>query len=174
MSLRRPTVAFLLKPFMWCHLDARLRHEFYLFTFRGVAPNTRSVFIYLFTYQVMHKYYYCCMSIIFIRDTFMHSLIISFVRTVLRVLSSTHLSCWFGQMLMKAISWMKSLIASPTPRGVPVSPVLSCLVLVLSASATPEINSSSLTSTLNELPVRSQVIHHFYLGLVACHHIHVS
>ena len=36
---------------------------------------------------------------------------------------STHLACWFGQMLMKAISWMKSSIVSPTPRGVPVSPV---------------------------------------------------
>ena len=34
---------------------------------------------------------------------------------------STHLACWFGQMLTKAISWMKSSIASPTPRGVPVS-----------------------------------------------------
>ena len=103
MSLRRPTLAFLLsplcgvakmpdcgisfKPFMWCRLDARLRHAFYLFTFRGVAPDTRSVFIYLFTYQVVHKYYYCCMSIIFILDASMHSLIISFVRTILRVLS---------------------------------------------------------------------------------------
>ena len=32
MSPRRPTVAFLLKPFMWCRLDARLWHAFYLFT----------------------------------------------------------------------------------------------------------------------------------------------
>ena len=61
--------------------------SFYLFTFRGVAPDTRSVFIHLFTYQVVHKYYYCCMSIISIHDAFMHSLIISFVGTVLRVLS---------------------------------------------------------------------------------------
>ena len=38
---------------------------------------------------------------------------------------STHLACCFGQMLTKAISWMKSLIVSPTPRGVPVSPVRS-------------------------------------------------
>ena len=30
---------------------------------------------------------------------------------------STHLACWFGQMLTKAISWMKSLIARPMPRG---------------------------------------------------------
>ena len=40
-------------------------------------------------------------------------------------IQSTHLACWFGQMLTKAISWMKSTIASPTPRGVPVSPVRS-------------------------------------------------
>ena len=38
-------------------------------------------------------------------------------------IQSTHLACWFGQMLMKAILWMKSLIANPTPRGVPVSHV---------------------------------------------------
>ena len=64
MSPRRPTVAFLFsplcgvaktpdsgisfKPFMWCFLDVRLRHVFYLFTFRGVAPDTRSVFSHLF------------------------------------------------------------------------------------------------------------------------------
>ena len=30
VSLRRPTVAFLLKPFMWCRLDARLWHACYL------------------------------------------------------------------------------------------------------------------------------------------------
>ena len=28
VSLRRPTVAFLLKPFMWCRTDARLWHLF--------------------------------------------------------------------------------------------------------------------------------------------------
>ena len=28
VSLRRPTVAFLLKPFMWCRSDARLWHFF--------------------------------------------------------------------------------------------------------------------------------------------------
>ena len=51
---------------------------------------------------------------------------------------STHLACWFGQMLMKAISWMKSLIASPTPRGVPVSPVRSWILVtcIIYASAT--------------------------------------
>ena len=65
---------------------------------------------------------------------------------------STHLACWFGQMLTKATSWMKSLIVSPTPRGVPVSPVrfLDLATCVISASAT-RINSSSLTPTLDEL-----------------------
>ena len=89
----------------------------------------------------------------FIHDAFMHSLIISFVRTVLRVLPSTHLACWFGQMLTKAISWMKSLIARPTPRGVPVSPMRSCLGHCIIRFRNPEINSSSLTSTLDVLPV---------------------
>ena len=51
---------------------------------------------------------------------------------------STHLACWFGQMLTKAISWMKSLIVSPTPRGVPVSPVRSWILVtcIIYASAT--------------------------------------
>ena len=51
---------------------------------------------------------------------------------------STHLACWFGQMLMKAISWMKSSIVSPTPRGIPVSPVRSWILVtcIIYASAT--------------------------------------
>ena len=40
-------------------------------------------------------------------------------------IQSTHLACWFGQMLTKAILWTKSTIASLSPRGVPVSPVRS-------------------------------------------------
>ena len=51
---------------------------------------------------------------------------------------STHLACWFGQMLTKAISWMKSLIARPMPRGVPVSPARSRILVtcIVYASAT--------------------------------------
>ena len=30
-SLRRPTVAFLLKPFVWCRLDARLRRALFIY-----------------------------------------------------------------------------------------------------------------------------------------------
>ena len=41
-------------------------------------------------------------------------------------------------MLTKAISWMKSLIARPTPRGVPVSPARSQILVtcIIYASAT--------------------------------------
>ena len=144
MSPRRPTVAFLLKPFMRCRPDVRLWHLFqalYVVSLR--RPTTACIlFIYLlrrrsrhpigfsvicFTYQVVQKYYYWIEHHYFCSWCIRACIFISFVRTVLRVLSSTHLACWFGQMLMKAISWMKSLIASPTPRGVPVSPVRSCL-----------------------------------------------
>ena len=71
---------------MWCRLDARLRHAFYLFTFRGVAPDTRSISSYLF-YSPSPAILSLLYEQHFIRDAFMHSLIISFVRTVLRVLS---------------------------------------------------------------------------------------
>ena len=51
---------------------------------------------------------------------------------------STHLACWFGQMLTKAISWMKSFIVRTTPRGVQVSPVRSRILVtcIIYASAT--------------------------------------
>ena len=150
MSLRHPTVAFLLKPFMWCRLDARLWHAFYLFTFRGVASDTRPVFIYVllgfqadyrrfpFTYLVM---------LIFLNvhwwinhDASMHAFVISFVRTVLRVLSKYSPGLLIWPDLMKAISWMMSLIASPAPRGVPVSPVRSWIwSLVLYTLPLPRI-----------------------------------
>ena len=94
---------------------------------------------------------------------------------------STHLACWFGQMLTKAISWMKSSIASPTPRGVPVSLVRSWIWSLCYIRLRYRINSSSLTSTLDELLVRSHVIrstvmfhHHFILESVVCHHTIVS
>ena len=53
---------------------------------------------------------------------------------------STHLACWFGQMLTKAISWMKSLIVSPTPRGVPVSPVRSWILVTCIIYASVTLN----------------------------------
>ena len=72
---------------MWCRLDARLRHELYLFTFRGVAPDTRSVFRYLFYLSSRANFIIGMSIIIFAHDAFMHAFVISFVRTVLRVLS---------------------------------------------------------------------------------------
>ena len=127
MSPRRPTVArlsftFQYKPFMWCRLDARLRHELYLFTFRGVAPDTRSVFSYLFYLSSRANFIIGMSIIIFLLMTHscMHLLYLTSELSC-EYFQSTHLACWFGQMLMKAISWMKSSIASPTPRGVPVS-----------------------------------------------------
>ena len=92
------------------------------------------------------------MSIIkFVHDAFMHAFVISFVRTVLRVLSKYSLACWFGQMLTKAISWMKSSIASPTLRGVPVSLVRPWIWPLFYIRFLYQINSSSLSSTLDEM-----------------------
>src|SRR4051812_21212950 len=51
VSLRRPTVAFLLKPFMWCRSDARLWHYYFAFSARGV-----------FQTLVWHQYYYSAFS----------------------------------------------------------------------------------------------------------------
>ena len=59
---------------------------------------------------------------------------------------STHLACWFGQMLTKAISWMKSLIARPTPRGVPVSPARSRILVTCIVYASATRNKSSRAS----------------------------
>ena len=64
---------------------------------------------------------------------------------------STHLACWFGQMLTKAILWMKSSIASPTLRGVPVSLVRPWIWSLFYIRFRYQINSSSLTSTLDEM-----------------------
>ena len=84
-------------------------------------------------------------------DAFMHAFVISYVRTVLRVLSKYSLACWFGQMLTKAISWMKSSIASPTLRGVPVSLVRPWIWPLFYIRFRYQINLSSLTSTFDEM-----------------------
>ena len=59
---------------------------------------------------------------------------------------STHLACWFGQMLTKAISWMKSLIARPMPRGVLVSPARSRILVTCFVYASATRNKSSRAS----------------------------
>ena len=121
----------------------------YLFTFRGVASDTRSVFSYfigisgglppdiLFIYHAVQILLAECALIIFSCASCLHLLYLM-SKLSCEYFHSTHLACWFGQMLTKAISWMKSLIARPTPRGVPVSPVRSRILVtcIIYASAT--------------------------------------
>ena len=95
---------------------------------------------------------------------------------------STHLACWFGQMLTKAISWMKSSIASPTLRGVPVSLVRPWIWSLFYIRFRYQINSSSLTSTLDEMTDLESCIslpavffhHRPILESVVCLHTTVS
>ena len=84
---------------MWCRLDARLWHDylfvylsrrrsrhpigFFSFVLLGFARTTAQLPFYLsslFIYYLNEHYY-------FAHDAFMHASVISFVRTVLRVLS---------------------------------------------------------------------------------------
>ena len=143
MSPRRPTVArlsftFQYKPFMWCRLDARLWHD-YLFVYLSRRHSRHPIGLQLFVgisedYRptsflliMSCKYLLFEWALLFL--LMMHSCMhLSYLLSELscEYFQSTHLACWFGQTLMKAISCMKSLIASPTPRGVPVSPVRSC------------------------------------------------
>ena len=109
----------------------------------------------------------------------MHAFVISYVRTVLRVLSKYSLACWFGQMLTKAISWMKNLIASPTPRGVPVSlvrPWIWSLYYILFRNPNKIYRASPRRSMRCQFESRVITLptvlfhHHFILESVVCHH----
>ena len=142
MSLRRPTVArlsftFQYKPFMWCRLDARLRHD-YLFVYLSRRHSRHSIGLqlfvgisgglppdFLFTYHVMQIFFIWMSIVVFLMTHSCMHLLYLMSELSCVYFQSTHLACWFGQMLMKAISWMKSSIASPMPRGVSVSPVRS-------------------------------------------------
>ena len=127
----------------------------YLFTFRGVAPDTRSVFSCLLGFRedyhptsllimsCKHLSFEWALLFLLMTLSCMHLLYL-LSELSCEYFQSTHLACWFGQMLMMAISWMKSLIASPTPRGVPVSPVRSCFGHCIIRFRNPRINSSSL------------------------------
>ena len=134
MSLRRPTAA--------CR---------FIFTFWGVASDTRSVFSYfigisgglppdfLFIYHVVQILLSECALQICSCASCLHLLYLM-SKLSCEYIQSTHLACWFGQMLTKVILWIKSSIASPTPRGVPVSPVRSWIwSLVLYTLPLPRI-----------------------------------
>ena len=175
MSLRRPTVALLsftfnisplcdvasdvrlwralsfifhYKPFMWCRLDARLRHCYFICTLPRSHSDTRLAFSITLGFWEDYRptsvlFPMHCYLIVWVRLSICsHAscLHLLYLRSELscEYFHSTHLACWFGQMLTKAISWMKSLIVSPTPRGVPVSPVRSWILVtcIIYASAT--------------------------------------
>ena len=116
MSLRRPTVACYHILFSY---EASPRPSFgpVIFIFwisGGLPPDFQSLFS---VHHILFRLHFCW-------NTHMHSCWhLLYLKSELscEYIQSTHLACWFGQMWTKAISWMKSSIASPTLRGVPVS-----------------------------------------------------
>ena len=127
---------FQYKPFMWCRPDARLRHvNLFISPFEESfqTPDRFSAILLGFRedYRLTSFLFnMSCKFIIWVCITnlfmcIMRAFVIYYVQTVLRVHSKYSPACRFGQMLTKAILWMKSTIASPEPRGVPVSPVRS-------------------------------------------------
>ena len=75
VSLRRPTVAFLLKPFMWCRSDARLRHDLSYFPFEASLQTLDRCILFLLPY---------CISIFHINN--LHVCIMDFVYFVTDVM----------------------------------------------------------------------------------------
>ena len=175
MSLRRPTVALLsftfnisplcdvaldvrlwhallfifhYKPFMWCRLDARLRHCYFICILSRSHSDTRLALSITLGFREDYRptsllFSMHCYLIVWVRlliCSYASCLHLLYLMSELscEYFHSTHLACWFGQMLTKAILWMKSSIASPTPRGVPVSPVRSWILVtcIIYASAT--------------------------------------
>ena len=123
------------KPFLRCHTDARLRHVFYFLPFEASlqTPDRSSSYFtgisgglppdFLFLISAMQFLIPVCV-LWFLLMCIMIAFVISYVQTICEYIQSTH---WlvpgycFGQMWTKAILWMKSMIASSMPRGVPVS-----------------------------------------------------
>ena len=135
MSLRRPTAACIL----FVYLSRR----------RSRHPISFQLFI-LFNKSWNNIVAVVWASFLFMTHSCIHWLYL-LSELSCEYFQSTHLACWFGQMLMKAISWMKSLIASPTPRGDPVSLVRPWIWSLYYIRFRYQINSSSLSSTLDEM-----------------------
>ena len=148
-----PSFIFQNKPFMWCRPDARLRHcliYFYPFEASFQTLDWPSVLHWDFGWTTARlPFYFPCIAISLSEC----ALLICSFASCLHLLypmselsceyfHSTHLACWFGQMWTKAISWTKSLIVSPTPRGVPVNLVRSWILVtcIIYASATHNKN----------------------------------
>ena len=140
MSLRRPTVALLsftfdISPLCGVALTPDCGIVILAFSSRGVNQTLvwHPVFILGFQEDYrptsilfsVHYYLYVWVHLLFCSYASCLHLLYLMSELSCEYFHSTHLACWFGQMLTKAILWMKSSIASPTPRGVPVSPVRS-------------------------------------------------
>ena len=116
---------FCYKPFMWCRPDARLRHYYscsflsrshsdprlapsiYFGISGGLPPDFSVIFpcnycLYVWTHLLICSYA-SCLHLLYLMS-----------ELSCEYFHSTHLACWFGQMLTKAISWMKSLIVRAT------------------------------------------------------------
>ena len=151
MSLRRPTVALLFCIYLSRSLsDTRLAPALLFRIFRSRSlSDTRLAPVLLFCSfrsrrhsdpRLAPSIYYLYVWSHWLTCSYASCLHLLYLMSELscEYFHSTHLACWFGQMLTKAISWMKSLIVSPTPRGVPVSPVRSWILVtcIIYASAT--------------------------------------
>ena len=140
VSPRRPTVALLFCIFRSRSLsDTRLVPVLLFCSFRSrrhsdprLAP--RIYYLYVWSHWITCSYA-SCLHLLYLMS-----------ELSCEYFHSTHLACWFGQMLTKAISWMKSFIARPTPRGVPVSPVRSRILVTCIVYASATRNKSSRAS----------------------------
>ena len=132
MSPWRPTVALL---FLHFPLEVSFRPSFgtqyFILGFREDYRPTSLLF-------PVHYLPLCLSALVNLFMCIMLHLLYLMSELSCEYFHSTHLACWFGQMLTKAISWMKSLIVSPTPTGVLVSPVRSWILVtcIIYASAT--------------------------------------
>ena len=190
MSLRRPTVAcssfiFCYKPFMWCRSDVRLWHYYYSCSFLsrslsdtrlalsiyfgisgGLPPDFSVIFpciiVYVWTHLLFHPYA-SCLHLLYLMS-----------ELSCEYFHSTHLACWFGQMLTKAISWMKSLIARPTPRGIPVSPARSRILVTCIIYASATRNKSPRASLRRSKSCSLQESYHLLRGDISTTVIIVS
>ena len=159
------------EPFMWCRPDARLRHCYsciflsrshsdprlapsIYFGISGGLPPDFSVItpcivdLYVWTHLLICSYA-SCLHLLYLMS-----------ELSCEYFHSTHLACWFGQMLTKAISWMKSLIARPMPRGVPVSPARSRILVTCIVYASATRNKSSRASLRRSKSCSSLELYH--------------
>ena len=159
MSPRRPTVALLFRIFRSRSLsDTRLAPVLLFCIFRSRSlSDTRLAPVLLFCSfrsrrhsdpRLAPSIYYLYVWTHWITCSYASCLHLLYLMSELscEYFHSTHLACWFGQMLTKAISWMKSLIARPTPRGVPVSPARSRILVTCIIYASATRNKSSRAS----------------------------